>query len=141
MLIIATVASAAIPRFGNTLGRRRLMMAAQRLQQDIKLAQAKAIQTSAPYLVRFNEGNCLYKITTGTRAATGLDHATVNLGEEPYSMSALEASYTPGKTLAIDGFGVLDQAGTVTLIYGREVIIITLDTDGGASIAPQWEYR
>lgn len=141
IMIIGIVAMTAVPRFASIIGRRRLIMAAQRVQQDVKQAQAKAIQTSSPYLVRFSEANCLYSITAGTRAAPGADYTTVRLGDEPYAVSTMDVSYTPTKTLVIDGYGVADQSGTVTLSYGRDVIVVTIDADGGVSVASTFDYR
>lgn len=134
--IIGIVSATAIPRFSSSLAKKRLTAAVQRLQRDFRTTRDRAIQLSAPQLIRFDEAACTYRLTPGSRATPGADVRTVCLSDEPYKISQLKVTVTPNSTLAFDGFGVPDQGGVVTMVLGDEWVTFNISTDTGLPDAP-----
>jgi type II secretion system protein H len=133
VVIIAILAAMAVPRFGNSLARRRVEAAARRIAADLALAQQWAKATSASQMVVFNFGEHTYVI----EGAQGLDHPgdayEVSLAEEPYraAIVAINLGAETPKKVVFDGYGVPDHGGTIVVAAGGYQKTVTIDPDTG----------
>ena len=131
VVIIAMLASIAIPRFGDSIARQRADAAAQRIAADLKLARRIAVTTSMSQTVSFDTTELSYRLV----GLPHLDHADqeykVNLFEEPYSATGFSTDFGDDSEVVFDMYGMPDSGGSVQVQMGEHYRTVTLDAVTG----------
>ncbi|MCK4343311.1 MAG: prepilin-type N-terminal cleavage/methylation domain-containing protein, partial [Phycisphaerae bacterium] len=129
--IVAILASVALPRFANTLGRHRIEAAARRVAGDLNLARRQARLSSSDQNVVFDVSAESYQLP----GLADLDHPTtgyeVQLDEQPYEVEILSAVFDADAEIIFDGYGIPDSGGSVVLVGGGYQITISVDAESG----------
>ena len=135
LLIVAILASMAIPRFSGAATRQRADAAARRIISDLTLAREHARQSSTSQTVIFDVAANGYRLP----GLPDPDHPTseyeVDLDEEPYRAAIVSVDFGGTANVLFDGFGVpagdAVDGGTIVIRVGAEQRTITLDPDTG----------
>lgn len=135
MVVVATIAGIAAPRYARSLDRYRADAAARRVVADLRFAAAEARASSASRTVTFDTATDDYQIDGMATAYT------VRLSDAPYSATLVSVVFDdpadPGdSTVAVvfDGYGRPDSGGTVIISSGSTTRTITLDPIAGPTI-------
>ena len=135
VVVIATLAVVAVPRFGNTLARQRVEAAARRIVVDLALAQRQARTTNASQTVRFTLGTHEYTLIGMPHP----DHPSlaykVPLSEDPYGARIVSANFGGDLDIIFDVFGVPDSGGSVVISVGNQVRTVTVEAVTGRATA------
>lgn len=127
VMVMGIMTAAAAPAFMNSLIHHRLEAAAQRVRVDIELARHTARLTSSTQSVTFTGTS--YTISGGN---THLDSASaayvVDLGDAPFDIESVSASFNGGQTISFNGYGMPATSGTVVLTANERMITVTVDT-------------
>lgn len=138
MVILSLMASVAVPRFANSLARRRVEFAAARIVSDLRLAQREARLASQTRTVSFDVAAGTYTLLS----VADLNHPTeyvVKLADPPYEATLMSVDCGGDTEIKFDGYGVPDSGGTVVVTSRGHRITITVDaTSGRASV--QYSY-
>lgn len=140
IVILAIVASMAIPRFGASLARQRADAAARRIMADLDLARRHANQTSSTVTVFFDVAQNRYWLSgVPDPDRPGTDYA-VELDAEPYLATIVSADFGGTLKVGFDGYGdvigAAKSGGKVVISVGPEQRVITLDANTGRAT---WE--
>ncbi len=131
VVIIATLAAVAVPRFSNTLTRQRVEAAARRIVADLALAQRQARTTNASQTVSFTLGTHEYTLIDMPHP----DHPSLTykvvLSDEPYRASLVSANFGGDTDIIFDVFGVPDSGGSVVISVGNQVRTVTVEAVTG----------
>ena len=112
LAIIGLVAGIAINRYSLSVARWRMESAARRIVADIELARRTARHKSSTVTIAFdNRGFYI-------------------INELPYLVS-FSASFDDGTTLAFNGYGQVQQSGTVAMRHGDLVRVVKVDAVAG----------
>ena len=128
VVIIATLAAVAVPRFSNTLARQRVEAAARRIVVDLALAQRRARTTNAKQKVLFTPATHGYTLIDMRHP--GLVYKVL-LSEDPYGASIVSANFGGDTDIIFDVFGVPDSSGSVVISVGNHVRTVTVDAGTG----------
>ncbi len=131
IVIIATLAAVAVPRFSNTLARQRVEAAARRIVADLALAQRRARTTNASQTVRFTLGTHEYTLIGMPHPDHPSSAYEVLLSEEPYRASIVSADFGEDLEIIFDVFGVPDSSGSVVISVGNHVRTVTVEAVTG----------
>lgn len=127
MLAIIGVASAiALPRYADATRRYRLDRAAARVVDDLELVRRTARASGSAKTVAFLVSNARY-MSPGV--------CDTRLGEDPYAVTIASVSFAGGNMVEFSGYGVPDEAGTITITLGGDSRLITLNADGSAAVS------
>ncbi len=136
--IIAVVSAIAIPRYANATKMYRVNLAAKRIAQDLQMAQFRARTLSASRTVVFSASADDYRIAGEKDFADSTAAYKVKLAELPYLVDLASAQFgtTVGTaSVTFNGFGMPDNAGTITITSGGMTKTILLSAyDGGVTI-------
>lgn len=126
MLIMASFALIAVPRYGQFSAVQRLAAAERRIFADLVWAQRLAKRQSASVTVKFNEdmGHYTFQGVPDPDLA-GSDYR-VYLSRPPYEVTIVAVEFGGGNKLVFDGYGFADSAGTVTLQVGNYERIVDI---------------
>lgn len=136
IMIIATLAAVAVPRFGNTLARQRVDAAARRIVADLALAQRHARTTNASQTVRFTPATHAYTLIGMPHPDHPSSPYRVLLSEEPYRASIDSAEFGADLYIIFDVFGVPDSGGWVVISVGDHTRTVTVDARTGRAATP-----
>jgi prepilin-type N-terminal cleavage/methylation domain-containing protein len=136
LMILATIAAVAAPRYGAAVGRYRADAAARRIQSDLLMARARAQAASAVRVVEFEPGSGAYRIPGETSLDRGGGDYAVDLGAEPYLVTDLEVSFGSDHAVAFDMYGQPDGGGSVIVRVGAEVRTVVVDGGSGQVTVP-----
>ena len=129
--ILGIMASIAIPRFANTLCRYRVQTAANRIVNDLTLAQRQARLSSTSQQVTFDVAASSYRLV----GLADLDHPTseyeVHLDWQPYEVVIISADFAGDAEITFDGYGIPDSGGTVVITVGSYNATVTVDAESG----------
>lgn len=125
LVIAATLAAIAAPRFAAASARNRTVAAASRIEADLRLAQQRARASSAEYAVSFNIARDTYKL--GAEA----DAHNVDIGASPYESDIESADFGGDGVVRFNAFGVPDTGGTLRVVGGGVALSVTLDAGTG----------
>lgn len=132
LLIIATFAAIAAPRYANAVARYRADAAAYRVAADLEYARACAKSASSSQAVVFDPDSDLYELTGQEDPDRAGAPYRVRLREEPYHADLTGADFgASGKTVTFDGFGVPDRSGQVDLQVGDDTRTVLVEADTG----------
>lgn len=130
VVIVATLAAIALPRYAESTRRYQVSLAARRIATDIAFAQSRARATSSSKSIVFNVADSTYEIP-GERA---LDHAAgayaVRLGDPPYQATLDAVNFDNFATAQFDGFGKLQSSGTIRVSVEGFSRTVTVDANG-----------
>ncbi len=136
LAIIGIISVIAIPRFGDSLARLRVERAAQRIVNDLALAQRRARTTSASQTVIFD-------VVANTYTLQGMAHLdrsgseyVVDLSEEPYGAVLISADLGGDAKIIFDGYGTSDSGGTVVVQVDAYSQKISVNADTGEASTP-----
>jgi type IV fimbrial biogenesis protein FimT len=132
-LIMALLASVALPSYAGFTAQQQLEGAARRIVSDLAYAQRQARQSSRGQTVEFDVANNSYAL----KDLNDLNHKArpfeVCVWDEPYRARIVSASFGGDPELVYDGFGMPDSGGSVTLAVGSYQKTISLS--GGVAKA------
>jgi Tfp pilus assembly protein FimT len=132
VITAALLAGLAIPRWSGAVQHYRLDLAAQRVSNDLALAQARANFGSAAVTVAFTPANGSYQILGMADMDRGTGTYTTNLSADPYRATITSATFGgAGTQLTFDGYGRPAQGGNVVITVGSRQRTITVDPSSG----------
>ena len=127
MTIIGIVASIAVPRYANFVARGRADAAARRVVADLTFAQRLARQSGSTQRVSFSTDLDRYLLV----GVPDPDHAGQDYGAallvDPYQARINSVDFDGGSEIVFDGYGVLDNGGTVVVKVGDYARQIDVD--------------
>jgi type II secretory pathway pseudopilin PulG len=114
-IILAIVAAIAAPRYANAVALQRVEAAAQRVANDLALAQRRARFSSTSQTVNFDVDGEFY-VVPGMQDPDHPSKAyTVPLSDDPYAASIVSADFAGTTSVTFDGYGVPDNSGTIVI--------------------------
>lgn len=126
IVIVATVAAIAVPRFTQATRRQQLEAAAERVAADLELARTRSRASSQSVSVLFEKAKEQYTVSGG-----GGDPFTVDIDETPYDAEIVNASFNGENAVRFNGYGLPDSSGWVVLSQsGNEKIKLYLSETG-----------
>jgi type II secretion system protein H len=125
LVITGVLAAIALPRFAQASDRQRLSVSAERLMADIALAQSRARAASQTVTVVFDTANDRYTID-----AVGGDEVTVQIGQTPYEVDLVSASFNGSSTLQFNGYGVPIATGSIQISTNAGTAEIAVQASG-----------
>lgn len=136
LLILATVAAIAAPRYAQALAGQRLAAAARRVAADLLFAKRQAKHTGSSRTVSFNVGANRYDVSD----EEDLDHPgqpyRVFLDHDPYQAVIVSADFGGDAAIVFDGYGEPDTGGFVTIQVGSKQGTISVDLSTGGVSPP-----
>jgi prepilin-type N-terminal cleavage/methylation domain-containing protein len=127
LTIIGLISAIAMPRYHNFVTAQRADAAARRLTTDLATAKQLAKSSSKTQRVHFDVYQETYTMTGVPDPDVAGNDYTVYLAEEPYTASLVSADFEGSAELVIDGYGVPQAAGSITLQVGDYIRVITVD--------------
>jgi prepilin-type N-terminal cleavage/methylation domain-containing protein len=131
IVIIAIVASMAVPRYARFIASQRVESAARRIALDLNMTGRRAQQASAARTIIFDATAEVYRIP----GSPGMDHAgddyVVDLSQPPYQVDIVSANFGGDAQLRFTGFGDPDSDGTVRIQSGPFVRDVTVNAVTG----------
>jgi len=134
--ILALLASVAVPRFANSLLRRRVEAAARRLVSDLELVQRRARVGSAALTIEFDLGGAGYRVAGLTDPDHPQQDYRVSLAEAPYEVGLRRVDLDGSAELTFDGFGQPDRGGAVVVGAGGMEVEVIVDAITGEARIP-----
>jgi prepilin-type N-terminal cleavage/methylation domain-containing protein len=128
MVIIATVASIALPRYGLALDGYRVRLAAKRINADLELARGRAVSLSVSQSVSFSVHPALsqYQLVGPVEPDLLAVAETTRLDVAPYEVRIVAADFGGDAVLQFNGHGVPDTGGFVTIQSGAHQETVTV---------------
>ena len=136
MVVIASLAGIAVPRYQNSLMRYRVERAAQRLIADFDLVRSQTRTLGDSRVLVFSTGTERYGIRKITGFNTYEENYIVDLAVTPYHIDIVSADFGGNTTVTFDGYGVPDSGGTVVLKAGGVEKTVTLNADTARATVP-----
>lgn len=137
MVIIATMAAIAVPRYANAHARYQVEAAAGRIIADLSLAQRRAKASGVSQKIEFYADQDSYMLP----GVASLDHSArtyaVNLGQEPYRADIVYTSLGGDGAVIFDGYGHPDGGGILVIRVGDQMRGISIDPGSGKAIMLQ----
>jgi prepilin-type N-terminal cleavage/methylation domain-containing protein len=138
IVVMAIVATIAVPQFGNASTRYRSELAARKLAADLNYIRSVAVTRSSDQQVLLDFTTSTYTLVGITDPDSGSASTVVNLTEEPYKSTLVSAfGFTlsdTSVTLTIDGYGMPDHSGTALIRTGVAESSIDLDPSTGKAV-------
>lgn len=129
MVVVATIATIAAPRYGAALSRYRTDLAVRQIAADLEYAATRARVTSTEIKVKFDAG---HKPDESWYEFEGIAHPErpglpyrVHLRNEPWGV---EISQAPGD-VQFNIYGGLKNSGTIVVRHGAAERSIVVDKD------------
>lgn len=130
--IIAIIGAIAVPRYGASIARYRVEMAARRIAADIGLTRDFARQSSAGKTITFSVAQNQYTVAGLQDLKRSSTTYTVVLSDKPYTAKLVSASFGSGSASCVfDGFGRPAAAGTVVIRVGTTQRTISVAAESG----------
>ncbi len=135
LVVIATLAAIAAPRFATANSNYRAGAAANRIATDLRLAQQRAKVGSKPVSVQFSLDDNEYRIVGEKSLKSAFANYVVILAEPPYH-ARLTAVETGSNDTAIrfNGFGIPRHAATITLQANGVGKTVTVSASGNVRV-------
>ncbi len=147
--VLAVISAVAIPRFASASARSRLDAAALRVVQDIGIASSSAAAAGANRQLVFEPLSDQYAVV-GVRTRGGGFFRSVKLGDPPYEVNVVSATFGGSPLLVLNGHGVSESDGTINLAvgrYGKRILLaegtasvqirsLDLASDGNSDVMP-----
>lgn len=134
--ILAILASVAVPRFANSLLRRRVEAAARRVVSDLELVQRRARVRSAALTVEFDLGVAGYRVAGLTDPDHPQQDYRVSLAEPPYEVEQLKVDLNGASEITYDGYGQPNRGGSIAVRAGDTEIAVIVDATTGEARIP-----
>lgn len=131
LAIMTILAAIAAPRYQRSLNRYRADLAAHRIVQDLKLAQATAKAKGTSQKVVISSGTETVVLTNLTDLDPHVSEYCTKLSESPYKANITSSSLPSNNDIIFDGWGFPDSSGMVVLSVGSETRTITVDANTG----------
>lgn len=135
LMITATLAAIALPRYSAALARYRVAAAARRVVADLALAQQWARTRSAAVTLTVDTATNSYEIPS----LGALNHRggayVVRLGQAPYQVKVQSAVFGGDGSITFNGYGIPDSAGEVVVALKSFSAKVSVDaTTGRATV-------
>jgi prepilin-type N-terminal cleavage/methylation domain-containing protein len=131
VVIISIVASVAVPKFAKAISRQRSRAGAEKLVHDIQLVRQHARHTGSAQEILFDLDAQSYTLTGVQPLNRTTGTYVQNVAEEPYHGILAEAEFDADTKLRIDGYGMPTADGTVSLLVGNRLAVITVTAATG----------
>ena len=125
-MIIAIMASIAMPRFSNAIAGQRVDAAARRVVVDLQLAQRHAKMTGATQTMHFDGYGAYELVGMPHPDHSGLPYK-VDLGDEPYGATDVSADFGGDNEIVFDMYGMPDSGGSVVIQVGNHFRSVSVD--------------
>jgi type II secretory pathway pseudopilin PulG len=127
-MILAAIVS---PRYGSAAVRYRADLAARRVADDLRLAQAHARLTSASCTVKFATAAEQYQLVGVASLDGASGDYTVDLRTDPYDAGITSADFGGAPTVVFSGWGLPNSGGSVVVTSGSEARTVLVDGQTG----------
>lgn len=135
LLMVGIMAAIALPKMTDSLRRRQLAMAANRIVADIHRAQSAAHSTSSSKVITFNTGLHQYTIAGVSSLETSAAIYTVRLADEPFQCRLASVwGQTGTQLLTFNGYGEADTSGAIIITSGSEQKTIAFSAATGKAV-------
>ncbi len=125
IVIMAIMASVAIPRFASAASRYRVDAAVQQIIADVNTTSAVANLASETRLIQFDADAESYTLVAQPSLSDPATDQVIDLSIEPFRVNLLQISFGGDSELQISGFGLLLESGQLTVAAGRNARRIT----------------
>ncbi len=132
LIIVGLLSAIAVPRFAGAMQSGNADLAARKLAADLRLAQARAIQTQQQQSVVFSKDGLSYTLS----GVTDPDHPSrsyvVLLNQPPYTNTLIAGVDLNGEQiLTFDRFGSPSAPGTIVLATGKRTRTVRIGAGAG----------
>lgn len=129
LIILAMLAGIGVPRMANAIAHHRADTAAQRIAADLEYARHRAVHTSIPQTVAFNDKGCVIEGASSLESST--QTYRTDLTRDPYGARIVTADFDGDQEVSFDIYGHPDSDGVVVIQVGSWQQTITLDAETG----------
>lgn len=136
VLILGIMSAVAAPRFVDSLQRRRVLMAARKIQADLQFARRTAMARGTDVTFQFDTVLHQYSIVGVDRADRVGVAFLVDLTDSPYESKLVSADLGGDTIVQFNYHGVPDSGGTVRVQAGSYQQTVTIDPDTGRATIP-----
>ena len=134
LVIVAILATIAVPRFANSLAKRRVEGAVRRITSDLAFARRRAKLTSTSQTVAFEIGADTYELE-GMQHPDHPDRGyVISLSDTGYGATIVSADLGDDAEIVFDGYGMPDSGGTIVISVGNFKETITVDGTSGRTV-------
>lgn len=130
VVIVGVLAAMAIPTFGGSIARQRVVAAGNRISADLQFAATVARQEATPRGVNFNSGTRSYSMLGIADPDRPAQAYSVDLSIEPYGVTSMSVNFGGSSNVLFDGFGTPGSAGAIVVASGPFQVTVTLAADG-----------
>lgn len=131
LVVMATLAGIALPRMSASTNTARVEQAVDRVEALIAEARSLARARSGPVTLEFDSAAETVRLVGGSKTSA------FRLSDSPYHARIETVSLKAGAIMTIDGMGVADSWGTITLRAGTAERTLTIDAPAaGAAKVP-----
>ncbi len=134
-VILGIFAGIAVPRFANSLAKRRVEGAVRRITSDLDLARRRAKISNVNQTVRFDPAIQEYALVGMPHPDHPAREYGVSLQEEPYRATLVSADFGGDQEIIFDIYGMPDSGGSVVIRVGTRVRKITVNAETGKASA------
>ena len=132
--LIGVCASIALPRYMGSMQHYEIDLAAQRIVNDLALAQSRANNTSTSVTMTFNAASSSYQIIGLPDFDRPATTYAVNLANNPYYVTLTSANFGGASQIVFNGYGIPTQGGTIVITVGTLQHTITVDASSGRAV-------
>ncbi len=132
LTVVALLSAIAVPRFAGAMQSGNADRAARKLAADLRLAQARAIQTQQQQSVVFSKDGLSYTLAGMTDPNHPSRSYVVLLNQPPYTNTVIAGVDLSGsQILTFDRFGSPSTPGTVVLAAGKRTRTVRIVAGAG----------
>ena len=134
LLIMAVLASIAMPRYASSIASYRADAAAKRIAADLALAQRQAKISSSPQPVDFFPSTNKYSLSGVKDLDRPQSTYSVDLAAPPYRATLVSANFGGDGRVVFDIYGTPDTGGQVVVAVGtwQKTIVVNRETGRAA---------
>lgn len=136
LIVAATIAAIAAPRFADSAARGRVLSGADRLGAEIVLTRDRTRAASSARILRMAPGTGTIRTFNAGESSLGV----VELNVEPYLTTVVRTDL-PGNQLEFTAYALPTNAGRVMLRSGVYVAVVSIASDGTVSRSAETRAR
>ncbi len=128
VVIVAMLATVAVPRLASAQTGSRLTGAEKRLMSEFEAVGETAAAQGRPHTIQFHILSSELRVYLGTVVDEDARVRTVPFDQEPYGVRFVATNITSGEgVIRIDGFGMYSANAKVQIAHGGHVRVVNLD--------------
>lgn len=135
LLLMATTAVIAVPRWSASLQKLRVSNAASRIVTDLARTQSAAYNSSASKTVTFTVGSSQYTVSALKPLTNSPGQYVVALSADPFQCRLVSVwGQTGTQTIIFNGYGVPNKGGNIIIAAGSYQKTVVVDATSGTAV-------